>query len=206
MTSKRSVVVSFFSTFITTILLFLICYNCFTYLLCYSVSKKVQMPREQEFLRFMIYGSSYNSEGDTVSGSISILDSNRNEIAVIERSWTGSYLSIEFDECNFAGVTYFFPKRIYGKENITETRTDRRKGTDLERYYDENGQCMLLGYGSTYRERHHLYRLAKFATKKVPVLDWGRRNTYIIDLSPCKTETYYSIRRDTFGNLVIEEL
>lgn len=206
MKNTRSDLVSYSISFIISLLLVVICYNCFIYLYCSAVSKNIKMPQEQEYLRFMIYGASDTSEGATVSGSVSILDSNRNEIAVIERSWTGAYLSIEFSAGSFAGNEFIFPKRIYGKDKITQNRIDRRKGTDLERYYDENGQCMLLGYGSTYKERHYLYRLARVITKKVPVLNFGRTTTYIMDLSTCKTETYYSIRRDFFGNLIIEEL
>lgn len=204
--TTKSELLSSLSSFLIFIFLCFICYNCYAYLSCYSIAKKMPAPGEQEFIRFKIYGSSYTDEGNTVSGTVSIIDTNGNEIAVIERSWTGSYLAIEFNQCQFAGASYFFPNRIYGKENITEKIVDRRKGTSFEKYYNENGQCMLLGYGSTLRERQNMYKMARFITGKLPVFDFGKRNSYIIDLSPCKTEVYYSIKRDRYTNLVIEEL
>lgn len=204
--SLKTDILNSLSTFLIFLCLCFICYNCYAYLSCYNIAKKIPAKEEQEFIRLKIYGSSYTDEGNTVSGTVSIIDSNGNEIAVIERSWSGSYLAVEFNQCQFAGTSYFFPNRIYGTEKITEKIVDRRKGTSLEKYYDENGQCMLLGYGSTLKERQNIYKMARFVTGKLPVFDFGKRNNYIIDLSPCKIEVYYSIKRDRFGNLVIEEL
>lgn len=206
MKQQKSEIVSLFTTLLFLIVICFICYNCYVHLECYSIAKRNGQVYEQEYLRCKIYGSSYFDEGDTVSGTVSIIDTNGNEIAVIERSWSGSYLEVEFNNCQFAGVSYFFPNRIYGKETITQNFTDRRKGTSLEKYYDENGQCMFLGYGSTLQQRRDLYKIARFTTGKLPVLAFGKRNTYLLDLSSCKTDTYYSIKRDMFGNLEIEEL
>lgn len=199
-------IANFIGTLFFLIILCFVCYNCYIHLECYSISKKNGQIFGQEYLRFKIYGSSYLADGDTISGTVSLIDLNGNEIAVIERSWSGSYLEVEFSQCQFADNTYFFPNRIYGKDTISQAFTDRQKGTSLEKYYDENGQCMLLGYGSTLRQRQNLYKLARFATGKLPVFAFGKRNTLLLDLSPCKIETYYSIKRNQFGNLVVEEL
>ena len=194
------------SSFLVFIFFVIVIYNCYSYLNCYAISRRLVLPTEQEFLRIKIYGSTDAFEGTSVSGTFSIIDSNGNEIALIERSWSGSYLAVEFSQCNFSGRTYLFPYRIYGKERIIENRTNHSKGTLLEKYYDENGQCLLLGYGSTYKQRHQLYQLARFATRKLPVFDFGTTNSYTIDLSPCETEVYYSIKTDIYGNLKIEKL
>lgn len=203
---KSSVLINLFYQALLCIFFVFVLINCCAYLNCYAISKRMPLNFEQEFLRIKIYGASDSFDGNTVSGSFSIIDSNGNEIAVIERSWSGSYLAVEFAQCNISGNVYFFPQRIYGKNHINENLIDRQKGTDLEKYYDENAQCLLLGHGSTYEERRQLYRLARFSTKKLPVLNFGTINTYTIDLSPCKVGVFYSIKRNNYGNLVIEEL
>ena len=172
----------------------------------------------QEFLRIKIYGSSSLSsassvfsntsvsEGNTVSGTFSIIDSNGNEIAVIERSWSGSYLAVEFARVSAGGKYFIFPSRIYGKNRIIEERRERSKGTLLEKYYDDYGQCMLLGYGSTLRERKQLYRIAAFATGKYKVPRFGLATRFSVDLSNCRPDRYYSISFYSNGDYAVEEL
>lgn len=205
MKERKLLLKSIISVFLIFVLL-LVSYNCFIYLQCFSISRKIMVPVEQEYIRFKIYGSSYTENGPTVSGTVSVVDSNGNDIALIERSWTGLYLAVEFAQCNFLGTNYIFPNKIYGKESIIDTRTDIKQGTSLEKYYNENGQCMLLGYGSEFKERHALYNLARFATRKIKLFDFGTTSSFIIDLSECKTEVYYSIKRDEFGKIFIEEI
>lgn len=202
MENQKSEIVNLFITLFFILILFFTCYNCYVHLNCYKIADEMTENYEQEFLRFKIYGSSYQEDGNTVSGTVSIIDTNGNEIAVIERSWSGSYLEVEFCQCQFAGKTYFFPNRIYGKETITQPFIDARKGTSLEKYYDENGQCMFLGYGTSLKQRQNLYKLARFATGKLPVFSFGKKSIYRLDLSNCKTEVYYSIKRNNNGLLI----
>ncbi len=160
----------------------------------------------QEFLRIKIYGSSSDSDGNTVSGTFSIIDSNGNEIAVIERSWSGSYLAVEFSRVGADGKYFVFPSRIYGKNRIIEERRERSKGTQLEKYYDDYGQCMLLGYGSSLKARKKLYRIAAFATGKYRLPAFGLITRFSIDLSACRPDRYYSISFSADGDYVVEEL
>lgn len=163
----------------------------------------------QEFLRIKIYGSSSDSASpsdSTVSGSFSIIDSNGNEIAVIERSWSGSYLAIEFARVSTGGKYFIFPSRIYGKNRIIEERSERSHGTLLEKYYDDYGQCMLLGYGSSLKNRRQLYKIAAFATGKYKVPGFGLVTKFSIDLSGCRPDRFYSISFNEDGSFSVTEL
>lgn len=188
------------------LLVFYIVANALLYLSSFNASHQLSENLNQEFLRIKIYGSSTSAEGNTVSGTFSIIDTNGNEIAVIERSWSGAYLAVEFAQINLNGRYFVFPSRIYGKNRIIEERKERKKGISLEKYYNDYGQCMLLGYGSSLSERKALYKISVFATGKYPFLTFGLTSRYTIDLSGCKTGRYYTISSDKKGNLVINEL
>ena len=182
--------------------------NCLLYLSCFNVSHQLNENNPKEFLRIKIYGSSTTTSGlsNTVSGTFSIIDSNGNEIAVIERSWSGSYLGVEFVQADFNGKYYLFPSKIYGKNRIIEERRERKHGSKLEKYYNEDGQCLLLGHGSTLSDRQAMYKISIFATHKYHFLTFGLTSRYNIDLSGCKPDRYYSIGCDDKGNLIIREL
>ena len=153
---KTNYFIKLFSPLITLVALIYIIFTCWSVLACWNAAASLKANIPQEFLRIKIYGSSSDSEGNTVSGTFSIIDSNGNEIAVIERSWSGSYLAVEFARVGTEGKYFVFPSRIYGKNRIIEERRERSHGTLLEKYYDDYGQCMLLGYGSTSASRKKL--------------------------------------------------
>ena len=178
-----------------------------SYISLYSAASQLKSLNQQEFLRVRIYGSSSSPDGNTISASFSIIDKAGNEIAVIERSWSGNYLAVDFEESVFRDKYFLFPSRIYGKERIMETRKDRSGGTSLEKYYDDNGQCLLLGYNSTLYERQELYKIARFATRKLVVVPYfGHTSTYSVDLSCCKNDVYYSIEILYDGKIVVKEI
>ncbi len=197
------------SPFFLFFLIVYVLFVCWAYLSCFNAAASLWQNVPQEFLRIKIYGSS-ESEGipgvNTVSGTFSIIDSNANEIAVIERSWSGSYLAVEFARVGMDGKYFVFPSRIYGKNRIIEERRERSHGTLLEKYYDDYGQCMLLGYGSSYQARKKLYRIAAFATGKYKVPAFGLVTRFSIDLSGCRPDRYYSISFDENGRYVVQEL
>ncbi len=205
MKQKNPFVSLLISLFIVFILSYTV-YTCCAYLLCVNSSATMPENIPQEFLRINIYGSSSMENNNTVSGKFAIIDSKGNEIAEIERSWRGSYLAVEFSQLKINSKFYVFPYRIYGKNRIIEERAERRKGTYLERYYNDYGQCMLLGYDSTFGERRKLYRLAVFALQKYPLINFGLTTNYTVDLSGCKPDKYYSISCKSNGEFVISEL
>ncbi len=203
---KTNYFIKLFSPLITLVALIYIIFTCWSVLACWNAAASLKANIPQEFLRIKIYGSSSDSEGNTVSGTFSIIDSNGNEIAVIERSWSGSYLAVEFARVGTEGKYFVFPSRIYGKNRIIEERRERSHGTLLEKYYDDYGQCMLLGYGSTLASRKKLYRIAAFATGKYLVPSFGLVTRFSIDLSGCRPDRYYSISFSADGDYVVEEL
>ncbi len=177
------------------------------YLSLFNSSKHCNGNADQELLRIKIYGSSTTDEGNTVSGTVSIIDSNGNEIAVVERSWSGAYLAVDFSQSRFNNNYYIFPGTIFGKNRIFDIKKSERKGTDLSRYYNENGQCMLLGYGSYLKQRKAMYKIANFTLGKYPVFDFFKKTTTLsLDLSGCRTGHYYSISSTENGDLVVSEL
>lgn len=197
-------IITFFSV---AVILYLI-YICTAYATVYVSAKKIDAFESYEYLRIKLYGSTQTPDGNTVSATFSIVDSNLNEIAVIERSWSGSYLAVEFDIFSMKDKQFIFPGKIYGKNHIFETKFNRKKVTNLEKYYNENKQCMLYGYGTTYTQRHLLYNIATFATKTTlfPIPDFGFTNKYILDLSNCVNDKYYSVTKVPDGKLMLQEL
>ncbi len=204
--SAKDVIKEFLISFFSVLIISYILFNFYTLYSVWNASKQLSQLSQQEYIRFTIYGSSSSNDGNTISASFSIVDSNGNEIAKIERSWTGNYLAVEFAETSFAGNSFLFPSGIYGRERIMQTGSQRSKKTSLEKFYDDNGQCLLLGFGSTYQDRNHLYTIARFANRKIPVLTFGRVSTYTLDLSTCKINRYYSIQHTQAGNLIVVEL
>ena len=204
--SAKAVIKEFLVSLLGVLLLGWIVYAGIVYVSVWTASSQVYLNPQQEYLRVRIYGSSSSPEGNTISAAFSIVDTNGNEITAIERSWSGNYLAVEFAEADFSSSYYLFPSKIYGKERIMEAKPDRNKSTNLEKYYNENHQCMLLGFGSTFEERNNLYKIARFATKKLFVPGFGRISSYQIDLSGCKMNTWYSIQRTAEGDLIIQEI
>lgn len=217
-------------SFIFALFIIVYCfYSCFIYTRLYFSVKGCPSEQGQELLRIKIYGSSTGPEGNTISATFSIIDTNGNEIAVIERSWSGVYLAVEFSKLTLFNENYIFPSKIYGKDRIIDEYSlamgtalhgnrlamgtaliDKLKfsssGTDLVKYYNENNQCMLLGYESTYKKRSRLFMISSFTTGKIPVFNFGLSKKIIIDLSNCSSDRYYSIKSNYFGDLEIQEL
>lgn len=205
---KQNNLIKLISPLLTLLVIAYLVFTCWSTLACWNAAASLNENIPQEFLRIKIYGSSTSAvtEGNTVSGTFSIIDSNGNEIAVIERSWSGSYLAVEFARVGSDGKYFVFPSRIYGKNRIIEDRRERSHGTLLEKYYDDYGQCMLLGYGSSLSDRKKLYRIAAFATGKYRLPSFGLVTRFSIDLSACRPDRYYSISFSADGSYVVSEL
>lgn len=166
----------------------------------------VYKDSQHEIMRIKIYGSSNSKEGNFISGSFSIIDTNGNEIAVIERSWNGSYLVVEFCKIRIKGQCFVYPFKIFGKKNIMDTKKDSKKGTKLRKYYTENRECLLLGNDSTKSQRKALYNISLLGMKYLSLLNFYFTDFCTIDLSECKTNRYYSITYDKNGKLFVSEI
>ena len=91
---------------------------CFTFITVWHDCNEMYQPTQQEFLRVKIFGNSTTHDGNTISAEISIVDTNGNEIAAIERSWTGNYLGVEFAEVEFNDNYFLFPKKYTEKNGL----------------------------------------------------------------------------------------
>lgn len=173
-----------------------------------SVKKTISVLPEyssEEYLRIKIYGSSYNDDGNTISGNFSLINENGLEIAVIERSWSGSYLAVDFKEIKMADKSFSFPEKIYGRDELLQYSHKPNKGTSLGKYYNENGEFILLGNNSTKMLRKKYYKIASFALGK-NIFSLKYKKTVTIDLSSCINGKYYSIVRVPSGNYLLREL
>ena len=172
---------------------------------CFGAAERLPGIERYEIMRILLYGTSVGSDGETVSASVSILDTSGNECARIERSWRGSALAVDFKSAEFSGKRFYFPCELYGREIVsTSSPFFRRRGTELFRYYNENTQCMLLGSASTFEDRYDLYTLARFALTPFSVFAAGFSKSYSADLAQCRAGVYYSIIVGTDGTLKIE--
>lgn len=162
-----------------------------------------------ESLRVKIYGSGMENGTATVSAVVSLVDSNGNEMSVIERSWSGLYLSVDYACAEICGRIYMFPCRVYGHTSMAGRNSADGNifrgsyGTTLEKYFDEDGQCMLLGAGSGLSERKALYRIARFACRKRFLPAFSLVSVRTVNLSDCMTGFYYSISSSPDGTLSV---
>ena len=188
------------------LLFFAATYNLYIYTVCrFSASYAVSNDMD-EYMRIKIYGTSYSSEGNTISANFSLIDSGGNEIAQLERSWSGSYLTVEFCMLNVNHKTFIFPKKIYGRDSFFYYSDESKKGSVLEKYYNDNQQCLLAGYNSTEKIRNSLYRLSHYALGKYYCIKFMNCTKLIVDLSNCENEVFYSIKGIGSGKLKIQEL
>ena len=159
------------------------------YLLCYYFVQKIPQDNDQ-ILRVMLFGSSENPEGETVSAKISVLDRSGAEIAVIERSWPQLYLTVTFRSTSFLNKTYFFPERIYGTNSVSVNQNilERKSSSYFVRYFVKNHQCFL---GTDDFQRKGLYRIFYFALNKTTV-----------NLSGCETGKNYGVFAEN-GKLIV---
>lgn len=198
---KKIKYISYF--FVSLVFLYLF-YLSFVYFNLFNSAKNINPFYNEELLRVKLYGSTSSSDGNTVSAKFSIIDSQSNEIVTIERSWRGSYLGVEFSCLKLHKKTFIFPKSIYGKNHIYEKKPPASK-TDLNKYYNEDKQCLLYGNASSSKERHALYLVSKFANGDYFLPRFINTNYYSVDLSSCKNEVYYSICRNNNGDLYVRE-
>lgn len=194
-----------YKLFFIAIFSYLIYSSCI-YAKVFIGASKVNEVQNQEFVRFQIFGKSENGDEKTISARFSITDDRGYEFTQIERSWNGNYLAIEFCQAKLGDKYFIFPKKIFAKERIIESVKLNRQGTELERYYNENNECYLIGNQKQKKQRNFLYTISRFANKKYAVPTLGFVSTYVIDLSNCSSDVYYSISCDRNGKLILLQM
>ena len=164
---------------------------------------KINEQQNQDFMILKIYGNSSLKDGNTVSARFSILDSNQNTITELERSWSGNYLAVNFARINLFDKEFIFPTKIFAKEKLFE---NSKKGINLEKYYNENNQCMLFSKNHSIKNRKRLYLISRFANKKYLVPTFNLIKNSTINLSECKNDIFYIISCDKNGNLILHQM
>lgn len=203
---KNKKILSIIIIVISSLIFLYFLISSISFFTCFKTALNLPVLANHEYLKIKIFGTSYSDEGNTISGEFVLLNSDGNEIAKIERSWSGSSLSVEFVSVNIKDRTYTFPKKIYGKNSTVEKRHDSKKGTCLEKYYNYNNQCMLLGREYSLEDRKNLYRLSSYATGNTSFFNFGHINNFSVDLSKCKPYRYYSVFVDSNGKVNVLEI
>lgn len=188
------------------ILVSYIVYSGVVYFNLFIAAKNIQYTQDLEFLQLKIFGSSTTDEVNTISAHFSILDSSGNTITEIERSWNGNYLAIEFNQSEINGKYFIFPSKIFAKNRIIEGQGFNKNGISLEKYYDENNRCILLGRGYTKKDRENLYYISRFTNRQYLVPSFGMVNKYVLDLSDCDPDVLYSVSCDRKGKLTLHRM
>jgi len=158
-------------------------------------------------MHILIYGSGYDDGGETISARISLADTGGTEFAVIERSWKGTSLSVDFVSANFSGKSVLFPYRIYGSNtgNSAFRQSVRQDGIKLASYFTGHGVCLLFGPDVPERERHDLYVLSRYALGQANRVFTKFTSLHRVDLSGCRTGTYYTIYTGFDGKIALLE-
>lgn len=178
-------------------------YAAIIYTKFFSAVYKINEQQNQDFMILKIYGNSSLKDGNTVSARFSILDSNQNTITELERSWSGNYLAVNFARINLFDKEFIFPTKIFAKEKLFE---NSKNGINLEKYYNENNQCMLFSQNHSIKNRKRLYLISRFANKKYLVPTFNLIKNSTINLSECKNDIFYIISCDKNGNIILHQM
>lgn len=164
---------------------------------CFRAADQLPFVSEYPVMHVLVYGSSADSGGDTVSARISIMDTGGTEISVIERSWNGTALSVDFVSASFSGKKILFPFRVYGSR-LSE-------GTKLAPYYMEHGRCFLLDTDASSSDLRNMYRLGRCVLSPAMRVFTRYTELYTVDLSGCTSGVYYTVYTGFDGRLFIKQ-
>lgn len=104
-------------------------------------------------VQFFVYGTSPG----TVSCRFGLYDKFGREIAMIERSWNGTELYLDFAKAQFGETVLLFPMRLYTDES-------KGNGIELSHYYKKDGFCQIYSVlGDDEQEKKYFARLCDFA-------------------------------------------
>lgn len=199
MKKSREVIVrfvAFLALFVLGVTAFVYAFMFFS---CFWAAKKVPDYAPYPMIRIEFYGSGI----DSVSARFSLFDTSGREFSVIERSWTGETLGLEFATSSFGGKTFSFPLKVYPKGQYAN---EKQGGTNLSYYYLDHGKNMFLGLPCTEEQRRSLYRLTAFALWQSRRFESRFSHTIKIDLSSCEKGHTYDVISDSRGLLTLSEM
>lgn len=195
---KSTIKIRFASLLVLILFLGVGFFYLFIFLRCFIVADSVPYFSKVSLMRVMIYGRS----NETVSARISILNTRGHEVAILDRSWSGQNLVLEFSSANFNDKEYLFPYRLYSEKY--DASTGKKKiynGTKLSRYYIYDGDCVLLDSSYSDKENFALYSLAVFADLQASKFQSKFSKIYSLNLSAFRDGETYEIETDFKGNL-----
>ena len=192
-----------FNVIFSVVLIFFFVYMT-SFIRCFAAAERLPTVLHYPVMRLLIYGTSGKGAEETVSATVTVLDTAGNECVTIERSWRGSSLSVDFVSAEFSGKKMLFPHTIYGRHTVsTRRRVLHHGGTDIASYYLEEGRCRLLGAPAPVKSQRDAYTLARFALNPLSEYIRGFSHRYTVDLSRCQTGEYYAITTGTDGALTL---
>lgn len=145
-------------------------------------------------IRFKIYGTGLN----TISGRFSFYDKNGKEISVIERSWKGMELYLDFSSVEMGGIKLLFPLYLY-------TVSSASRGVDLQRYYIVDSVCRIYSdFTDSKSEIKDIMNLSIFALSKIknPFAP-NSSKIYTIRLSAYENGIDYAILTTANGTITV---
>ncbi len=153
--------------FFVKIILFLVAafclFNILSFVDCILSSKNISMEGE-EILRIRFFGNSEEIGTNTVSANVAVLDSAGTEIAVIERSWNGNFLAVDFIRTELSNSVFYFPLDVYGITSISkDSKSDfklKKIGSNLSKYYIDFNRCLLV---QPLQLQKKLFKIADFS-------------------------------------------
>ncbi len=191
-------ILRFFSLALLAIFLGFASFYIFLFARCFFAEKHVPNLGEQAIMRVEIYGTSL----DTVSARFALLDTSGREFAVLDRSWSGNVLSVEFTSAAFGNREFLFPLNICAEQYLPLGKSRTYRGTPLPRYYLYDDVCAFLDDSWGFAERHALFSLATFAVWQSSKFRSSRSKVISLDLSAIVSrETYEIYLNPTTGSL-----
>ncbi len=199
---KSELYVKIIAVSVFSVLLFFVLTDVYRFRMCFKAAKRIPPFSQAEFCRFLIHGSGT----DTVSAVFRLYDSGGKELAVIERSWKGESLRVDFVGASFGGKTLYFPRCIYGFAANAPVSSSCRSGTDLSHYYIQEERCLLYDAEGCEKD---FFRLARYALH-LDIFGLSRRFSAAphikyrtLSLGACKPGKNYSIKTDSSGSLEV---
>lgn len=201
MKKSAEIVVRFVSAVAFSILLVCLAVYAVMFFRCFHEIKLMPELKEYAAVHIQFYGSGT----DTVSARIALCDTAGKEFAVIDRSWNGKTLSIDFTSVCFCRKEILFPYRVYSQSD-SDRKRPVREGTLLSTYYMAWKKCLLLGEPCTDRQKLAMHRLASFGLMQASKIQTEFSRMYAVDLSGCRSGESYFIVTDSNGKLLLSQM
>ncbi len=164
----------------------------FLFVRCFGAEEKIGFLKECAIMRVELYGSS----AGTVSARLALLDTSGKEFAVLDRSWRGDVLSVDFSSASFGERTFLFPVAVSSARYLSGGDRRTYRGTPLSRYYLYDGECAFLDSSFSKKSRRALYDLASFAIWQSSKFRSSYSSVTSLDLSALERGITYEIYAD----------